>query len=298
MGLSCLMVLIGSISYGVLSTLTKFAYAEGFTPAQVVCSQNFFGLLTFWCLGLLHWRRLLSVPVPTILMLLGGGALSGLTGVFYYQSLQQLPASYAIILLFQFTWIGLIVDWLWRKRRPGAWRWLALICILVGTVLAAGVTGNHNLSVAGIVLGLLAAVAYTVFINFSGHAAPHLPVLVRNTWMVTGAFLVSVVIFSPNFLMDGSLARGMWRWGSAMGFFGMVLPVYLFGKGVPRIGAGLSSLLGSAELPVVMIASTLLLHEQVSWIQVSGVAIIIGGIAISLLDKEPGTVVKNKRKTA
>lgn len=298
MWFSCFLVLIGSISYGFLSTLTKLAYGEGFTAAQVICSQAFFGMMTFWLLGLFRWRQLWSVPVPTLLMLLAGGALSGLTGVCYYQSLKELPASYAIILLFQFTWIGLVVDWIWRKRRPGFWRWIALACILGGTALAAGLQTGQQLSFSGIGLGLLSALTYSVFINFSGHAAPQLPVLVRNTWMVTGAFSVTVLIFGPHFLMDGSLVKGMWRWGSAMGLFGMVIPVYLFAKGVPRIGTGLSSLLGSAELPVVMIASIFILGESVTWLQGAGMLVILAGISLSLLDKQPHLAAVKQRKAA
>lgn len=299
MWFSAFLVLIGSASYGILSTLTKFAYAEGFTPAQVVCSQMFFGALAFWTIGLFNWRRLWTVPLPTILLLLGGGAISGLTGVFYYQALRELTASYAVILLFQFTWIGLLVDWAWKKRRPGVWRWLALVCILGGTLLSAGLDGTQAAaSYKGIALGLLSALSYTLFINFSGHAATQLPILVRNTWMVTGAFLISLLIFSPEFLMDGSIMRGMWRWGGAMGIFGMVLPVYLFAKGVPKIGAGFSSLLGSVELPVVMAASIFILREQVTLMQGIGAAVIIGGIALSLLDKTPQTAVQKESKAA
>ena len=299
MWFSALLVLIGSASYGILSTLTKFAYAEGFTPAQVICSQMFFGALAFWTIGLFNWRKLWAVPLPTLLLLLGGGALSGLTGVFYYQALHELTASYAVILLFQFTWIGLMVDWVWKKRRPGMWRWLALICILGGTFLSAGLDGAQAAaSYKGIGLGLLSALSYTLFINFSGHAATGLPTLVRNTWMVTGAFCVSLLIFSPEFLMDGSIMRGMWRWGGAMGLFGMVLPVYLFAKGVPRIGAGFSSLLGSVELPVVMAASIFILREEVTFLQGIGAVVIIGGIALSLLDKTQPTAAKEERKAA
>lgn len=123
-------------------------------PLRLYAVRLFSGLWSFgaWaCFIGVSFGRLLS----TLLMLLGGGALSGLTGVFYYQSLQELPASYAIILLFQFTWIGLLVDWVWRKRRPGIWRWTALVCILGGTALAAGLKDGQPISVTGIILGVV-----------------------------------------------------------------------------------------------------------------------------------------------
>lgn len=41
------LVLLGSASYGVLSTIIKLAYLNGFLPAQVIGSQAFFGAFAF-----------------------------------------------------------------------------------------------------------------------------------------------------------------------------------------------------------------------------------------------------------
>ncbi len=38
------------------------------------------------------------------------GCLVGLTSIFYYGAMQYLPASLTIILMFQFVWIGVILE--------------------------------------------------------------------------------------------------------------------------------------------------------------------------------------------
>ena len=35
---------------------------------------------------------------------------TAITGIVYGQSLNYLPASLAVVMLFQFTWIGLLID--------------------------------------------------------------------------------------------------------------------------------------------------------------------------------------------
>lgn len=284
-----ILVLLGSASYGLLSSITKLAYKQGFTTADVVGSQAFFGFVCFWLISLPHWRQLFALPFTTIAALLASGAISGLTGVFYYLSLQTLTASYAVILLFQFTWMGMLFDWVYRNRRPQPRHWLALVLILGGTFLAAGYhtfTSGAALPLTGIALGLLAAVSYTLFINFSGHVALQVPTIMRNTWMITGTLLLTFSVFPPRFLLDTAVLSNLWLWSSILGMFGVLIPFYLFAKGVPHIGTGLAAILGSVELPVVIIVSSYLLMEQTSLIQWLGIATIFCGVVLSV-GKEP-----------
>jgi drug/metabolite transporter (DMT)-like permease len=100
-----LLVLIGACSYGILSTIMKFAYAEGFHINEVIGSQYFFGWILL--LFLLLTRARYRVTKKQALSLLLAGTATSLTGIFYGFALKKLPASIAIVLLFQFTWIGI-----------------------------------------------------------------------------------------------------------------------------------------------------------------------------------------------
>jgi len=277
------LVLTGAASYGLLSSFVKLGYQQGFTPEEVTGSQVFFGFIGLWLLSLPQLRRMKGISPSGVIKLILSGTFTGLTGYFYYHSLQSLDASFAVVLLFQFTWMGMLLDWLLERRVPSRYQWIAVILILAGTVLASGLlSGSLNrVSASGIGLGLLAACCYTMFIYFSGRVATHLPALTRTTWMITGAALIVLTLMPPHFLWNGALGKGLWLWGILLSVFGMMIPSYLFAKGVPHMATGLAAVLGSIELPVVIICSALLLKESTSPVQWAGIVIILIGIVVS-----------------
>lgn len=274
-------VLMGAAFFGSLSTLVKLGYQDGFTTGELTGSQYIIGTGGLWLLTLLFQRK--KVPWKAAGKLLASGIFPGLVAVFYYWSLQSINASLAIVLLFQFTWMGIVLDFILHKHRPGRSQWGALLLILVGTILAAGVisftTGSIHLT--GVLFGLLAAVSYTGFIHVSGNTANQVPSLQRSGWMMTGATITVSVVFPPQFLIEGTLWEGLWIWGTALGVLGVILPPLLFTKGVPHIGAGMATILGSVELPVVLLLSFFILNEKITPLQWSGTLLILLGIILS-----------------
>jgi drug/metabolite transporter (DMT)-like permease len=277
------LVLLGAASYGILSTFVKLGYSQGFTPAEITGSQVLFGCIIMWICSAAQFRKITDMTWPIIGKLLLSGTFTGLTGYFYYLSLQTLDASLAILLLFQFTWIGMLLDALLEKRGPSRYQWIGMAVIMTGTIMASGMSSLSldQLSVNGILLALLAACCYTLFICFSGRVATQFPALTRSAWMITGAAMIVLTLMPPQFLWNGALEQGLWKWGILLSLFGMVVPPYLFAKGAPLLTTSLSAVLGSVELPVVIVCSALLLHEGTSIFQWIGIAMIIAGIVVS-----------------
>ncbi|WP_165873647.1 EamA family transporter [Baia soyae] len=280
-----ILVLIAGISYGFISLIVKLAYAKGYSPAQVSGSQVLVGTLGMWYLayrGRVEWRKK-QISCKDLVSLLLGGAFSAITGVAYYLCLQTIPASFAIILMFQFTWMGMLLECLTSRRKPTKDELISIGVILLGTCLAAGISAEElsKLSGIGIFYGILSAIGYTGFIYFNGTLAPTVHPSLRGAWMITGTLIAMFGIYPPTFLVDGSLLDGLWAWGLLLGLFGSLIPSYLFAIGIPHIGSGMASILGSVELPVVILTSALLLNESVSMIQWMGTILILVGIGYS-----------------
>ncbi|MDF2963129.1 MAG: multidrug transporter permease [Paenibacillus sp.] len=277
------LVLLGAASYGVLSTLVKLGYENGFTAGEITGSQALFGFTGLWLLCLPRLRKMKGLTGGAVIKLVLSGTVTGLTGYFYYLSLQVLEASVAVLLLFQFTWMGMLLGWILDKRAPNRFQWIAMAVVLTGTLLASGALSGslEKIDGGGVALGLSAAVCYTLFICFSGRVAAHLPPLMRSTWIVTGAMIIVLSLMPPQFLWNGALDRGLWLWGILMSVFGMILPSYLLAKGAPFIETGLASVLGAVELPVVIICSALLLQESTGTVQWIGILFILLGVLLS-----------------
>ncbi|MFC4601261.1 EamA family transporter [Cohnella hongkongensis] len=290
------LVLLGAICYGILSTIVKKAYEQGYGLGEVVGSQMLTGLILAWALAALIGgrdavRRKSALPaVPgwksvtwrQRFLLMGAGAPTAVTGLLYYESLRYIPNSLAIVLLFQFTWIGVLMQALARRQRPDGGTLLALAVLLGGTLIAAGVVeqGAAGLDWRGVALGFGAALSYSLFILFSGKAVPSVHPAYRSGWMITGGAVLVFALFPPAFVLDGTLWGGLLPYGLLLGLFGAFLPPVLFAIGVPRVGEGLSGILGALELPVAVLLAAAVLHERVSLLQWTGVALVLLGVAL------------------
>lgn len=208
-----LSVLLGAISYGILSTIVVKAYGEGYNLGEVVGSQLLVGFVLAWGLALFmrvrekNGRRT-AAGLPSDkartrltwkqrLILMAAGTPSSVTGLLYYESLRYIPNSLAILLLFQFTWMGVLLHAIVHRRRPNGLMVLTLVVLLVGTLLAAGIVeqGVARFNWIGVAFGISAAVSYSLFIWLSGKAVPTVPPSSRSAWMITGGMLLVFVLF-------------------------------------------------------------------------------------------------------
>ncbi len=252
-----------------------------------------FGCVGLWLLVMLGRLNRRSESKPTAapiakvsakqwIQLLLTGTTMGLTGILYYASLITIPASIAIVLLFQFTWIGVLIEALLERRIPERMKLIALLPLFIGTLLAGGILQEQSFTFtwAGLGLGLGASISYALFILFSGRAAVEVRPMVRSSIIATGAMLITFIVFPPVFLWNGTLFNGLWVWVLGLALLGIVVPTFLFTVGVPKIGGGWASILSAAELPMAVTLSSFVLREHVSWLQWMGVAVIILGIII------------------
>ncbi|WP_139998942.1 EamA family transporter [Paenibacillus paridis] len=300
-----LSVFLGAASYGILSTIVVLAYGNGYQLGEVVGSQLLTGFILAWGLALfMKWREKQGkggskaekaasssnasrLTWKHRLLLMAAGAPTAITGLLYYQSLRYIPASLAIILLFQFTWIGVLIQAISHRKRPNGIMLFTIAILFGGTMLAAGIMeqGTGQFNIMGVVLGLLSAVSYSLFILFSGKAVPSVHPVYRSAWMITGGLVLVFILFPPAFLFNGLIWGDLMLYGFLLGMFGAFIPPVLFAVGVPHIGEGMAGVLGASELPVAVMLSSLVLNEHVSALQWAGVAVVLIGIALPELMK-------------
>jgi drug/metabolite transporter (DMT)-like permease len=277
------MIAVGSSCYGILSTNIKLAMNAGFTASEAVTAQYMTGFFLALLLFAAINRRLPNLKGASALI--PAGVFTAATGIVYGKSLVYLPASLAVVLLFQFTWIGMLIDCIARKRLPNRAEVFSLVLLFMGTVLAAGLIGTDLTGIPwqGWAWGMAAALTFSLFIFSNRKTVEGMDTLTR---MLVTSFIAVIVISafqSPEILWDGSLQEGLWMYGLLLGVFGIIAPIALFGIAVPHVGSGLSSILSSAELPVAITVSVLLLHEPFSGIQLAGIIVILLGMVLPTL---------------
>lgn len=283
-----LFIILASSSYGTLSTMVKVAMAHGFTTAQAVQSQYAIGFLLALILFLITQRSLPKMSGKGFLIILFCGLFTGITGIVYGKSVQFLPASLAVVMLFQFTWIGLFLDCIVHKRWPKRVELISLVFLVFGTILAAGIldVDLSGLDWKGWVFGFAAALSFAIFMQFNSKQVAGVNPIARMLLMSFFALLIVSCFQAPEVMWDGTLFTSkLLYFGLALGFFGIILPILLFTIAVPKVGGGTASILSATELPVAVLASVIVLSESLSLLQVVGILLVLIGMTFpTILD--------------
>lgn len=286
--MAALQVFIGGSSYGLMATTYKLAYAAGFSWQEVVASQVWFGLLAFIAACAVSavfgakWSRLTRREIVQLVAL---GALSCATSILYCFAMTLLPVSVALTLLFQFTWIGLVIQMIAMKSVPKVTEVAAAGIIVVGTYFASGVyqTGLFgSYSLVGIACACAAAVTCALFVTLSGKVKSRCSVFQRGAFISLGACAASLFI-CPDYFASSAIGQGIAPFGLVLGVFGIFLPVYFFSLGTPHLSEGVSTIMASSELPAGLVVAMVVLGNPVSIVQWAGVAAILAGVVLSQL---------------
>lgn len=287
-----LIVALGALSYGMLSSFAKIAYGQGYSAAEITFVQGLIGALVLWSASLVRQIRVRKQKGNVIdgsawWKLLLAGACMGIATYLYYLSVQYIMASLAIVLLMQMAWMSIFAEWLVLGKRPGIKQFLASSFIIFATFLAGGFSDftTVDFSLLGIALALSSAVLYSFYILFTSELGKNIHVFEKSALMTTGS---TIIIFLINIesLHNIHVGGGLLQWGLFLAIFGTVIPPLCFSIGMPKLGPGLSAILLTLELPAAVLCAFIVLNEQISFTQLIGIALLfVALIYINMFSK-------------
>ncbi|WP_188207475.1 EamA family transporter [Alkalibacillus aidingensis] len=278
-------VLIGAASFGFTPIFVKTGFDFGYSLGQITLTQMIVALAFLWGLSLIKGFRVQGIGKGELIKILASGTFVGLTGILYYGAMIYLPASLAIILLFQFVWVGMIFEWFFTKVKPSRINLVSMVIILLGVFFASELLegGVFDFPTIGLVLGFLSAFSYAGFIFFSGHVGVHTHPIMRSTLMISGSTVLILIVFFQD-IPTLPLSEGrLWLVAAGIALVGAVLPPLFFAGGAPLISGRLANVLSSIELPVAIVSAMIILTETVSGLQWLGIALIIVAIFVNEL---------------
>jgi drug/metabolite transporter (DMT)-like permease len=184
--------------------------------------------------------------------------------------------------------MGILLDWLLFKKKPGWVQGLVTLLILAGTIMASGMITNptQEISWKGVFYALLSALFYAGFIVANSRTGQHIETLKKSMIIMIGSTLSIFIVNAHQLVVSNHFDWGILKWALFLALFGTIIPPVLFAKGIPKVGAGVSAIVMTAELPVAVICSHIVLHEPVGWMQWIGVVIMLLAIVLLHVWKE------------
>jgi len=283
-----LAVVLAASLYGALSPLVRLSYEGGTTFADVTLAQLGIGAFFLWVLGprRLPWQVPGGLRAVVPYVLLGVVGVAGVT-LLYTSALRWVPASQGLVLLFQYLWLGLLLDAVFAKARWDVRKFISAVAVLSGAALALEVWNFQLVTehLFGVGLGLLAALGYAVFLFGLARRDDPVDVWTRGCLLITSGFLTALpilLIFSPKEVLATPLDARNVALLFLQGMAGQFFPPLLMAYGAPRVGATLTTLLSASELPAGTLLAVLLVGEPVGIWGWTGVTLILLGIFFSV----------------
>lgn len=280
----CGAAFLSAMLFSVKGIFAKKAYEAGASPETLLALRFGFTLPVFAGIALtsragVSWSELSRRDWARIAALSVLGYI--LSSALDFHGLRYLSVGLERMILYVHpTMVVLLSAWIYKRRlRPATG--LALLLSYGGLALGFSseirVTNAHSLWIGG---GLVfaAALLYALFLVGVGTVAPR----VGMHRLTALGMVASAVAFGGHalFLEGAGLFRhppAVYGWALAMGLFGTVLPVYLFGVGYRILGASKLSVVSMAGPVAVLPLGALFLGEPAGALQWTGLALTLAG---------------------
>ena len=286
-----MLVFAAGVAYGSELPLVRAAQMAGFDTSDILKAQYLFAALFLGIFALIFARA--KINFKQFLQLALIGALSTGLSFGYYNAMKALPPATAVTLLFQFAWMGVVLQAIVEHKLPSRTTVFAVLIILVGTFLATGVFEPQNwgkVTLPGILFGILSALCYTFFLFFSGRFATTLPTASRAFVTTIGSIALAFML-APSFFVAGAVQQGVVQFLQGMAIFmiplavlGILVPLVLVQVAAPHLQNGVVSIMAASELPAGIVMAALFLNEEVSALVIVGVVVVLAGIVLSQYD--------------
>ncbi|PKQ15435.1 MAG: hypothetical protein CVT67_09445 [Actinobacteria bacterium HGW-Actinobacteria-7] len=284
---SFIAVILSAACFGTLAVLTPLAYEAGADPLPLLAWRFLIAAVLLGVLASVRDHRALVVPLADVrryatLAMTGYGAAS----ICFFYALKFADASVVAVLLYAYPAFVTLTGWLLLGQKADWGQGAAVLITFVGCALVVGL-GDAVGGVAwqGVVLGLGAAVGYTLFNLLS---ARWLPGRSRLTMMAytfgIAALLPAVGAFATvgrNALSTAEWQPQAWWLLAAIVVVPTFAAVVLYLEGIRGLGPAQAAVISTVEpLFTIALAMAVWPEQRLTILQTVGAALVLGGVVI------------------
>lgn len=281
------MIILAAIFWGITGGLADILMDKGWDPLVISFYRGAVALLCFtgWFALSRKGGKIFSAPLILWSIVAGIGVAGNFT--FYFLSIESTSVPIAATLMYTAPLFVMLASFLLRIERSTWFKWMCIFSVLAGIVLLTEAydTGSSAVNLAGVATGLAAGLSYALFIfGFKKSAEAGEPQTVLALAFL--AFCVALSFF-VNFEEAASVLKsGDIGWFIAIGILGAGLSFALYTIGIKRTAPSTASIIAMVEPVTAALFGIVLLGEELSMMQLAGMAVIL--LTITVLSVKKG----------
>ena len=280
-------VLAGALGAMVIAFSAILVRLSEVSPSTAATFRCFWALPPLALLAYRERRRYGPRTRRDRALALGAGVIFAINLTVWHHAIQAVGAGLSTVLGNIQVVIVSLLAWLALGERPANRTIAAIPIVLLGVVLISGVIGSGAYGedpVEGVVLGVLTAIAYSLFILVlrRGNTDER-----RPAGPLFDATLTGCIFSALGGLIAGDLDA--WpglesqAWLVTLALTSQVVGWLLISVSLPRLPAAITSVLLMLQPVAAVFLAAVLLDEAPSAVQLSGVAVVLAGVAFATI---------------
>ena len=279
---SLVAVVVSAACFGTLAVLTPLAYAAGALPLPLLAWRFLFASLLLALVAGARRPRSLLVPASDLaryaaLAVTGYGAAS----ICFFFALKFADAAVVAVLLYAYPAFVTLASWVFLGEKATWQRGAAVLTTFLGCALVVGVLGGaEHAQWQGVVLGLGAAVGYTLFNLLSHRWLPGRSQLVMMTYTFAIAAVMAAVLtlaIGQSLSTAGWGVQVWWLLGAIV-LVPTFAAVVLYLQGIRGLGPSQAAVVSTLEPLFTIVLAWVVLGQHLTASQVAGAALVLLGV--------------------
>ena len=218
-----------------------------------------------------------------------GATLGAAQTICFWESIETLETSIAVLLFYTYPALTLVLDRLFFKQpiRPFALFCITVILFGAALITAPGLHGG-TIDLRGLTWALPSPLVYSVYLAINSRLLRRHPPLIGAAGLF-GGMAVTFGLTAGVLGLDVPNGRGTWLLVLFVALGPGALTMTLFSYSVPRLGASSFAILANTELVTVVAIGVLVLGEAMTPSRAVGGVLIVAGILTHALSRPTQT---------
>lgn len=266
-----LYVALSATAFGAMAIFAHYARASGADVVTVLFLRFAISAALLTAMMIATARRWPSGRNALVLAAMGGVCYVGQSFSFF-SALDYASAGMVALLLYLYPFLVMVLGALFLGRRLTFGRVAAALAALLGTALTIG--GGLEGQPLGVVLGVAAALIYSVYILIGGRVMnEEEPLAAAAVVMIAAAVVFGLIVGAngPKWPQGGA----GWLAVGAIALVSTVIAMVSFFAGLRRLGAADAATLSTFEPVVTFVLAALFLGQPILPNQIAGGAVIL-----------------------
>ena len=281
-----LLAIGGTALFALKSIFIKLAYQQGIDTTtlltlRMLLAMPFYLLMLFWLLRKAETRK----PQQQDLL-----AIFGLGFLGYYlaswldmQGLNYITAQLERLTLYTYPIMTTLLGWFFLKEPLTRRIVMALVLTYSGVMLLyaheASSTGQDT--TLGVLLVIGSAISYSAYVLLGKQQINKLGSrLFTSIAMLASTVYVLVHFALTHPVQDLLIRQSAWVYAFLLAFLSTVLPSYMVSEAIARLGAGKTSIVGTAGPVFTILLAVVLLGEPFGWFHLAGMVLVMYGVGL------------------